>query len=231
MKKFFFSHIRRWLMLLLALVVLTTIATYLLTYIEINRTLSNYSELSVDGPAVSNKGSDYLTGLKIRLLLLLSGSTLLICGLGYVWIGFVARRLNQPLHLISMALAQMSRGKLTETVTIETPDELSQIATGINELAANLQELLLYIWKQSGQCLDKLNQLEVDADSDEPSKMTATHLDHLNQLNKAVHDLRDMAKAYVFYDVHLQDEKALAITEPGQSELSPKKKAPGVRLS
>jgi hypothetical protein len=39
-------------------------------------------------------------------------------------------------------------------------------------------------------------------------------MEHIKQLNKAVHDLRDMAKAYVFYDVYLDGDKTLSIDDP-----------------
>jgi hypothetical protein len=42
-------------------------------------------------------------------------------------------------------------------------------------------------------------------------------LEHIKLLNKAVHDLREMAKAYVFYDVYLDEDKTLAINDPDNS--------------
>lgn len=228
MKKISISHIRRWLVLLLVLVILTAIFTYLLTYLEIFRTLSSLATMPDQGSssAVIEKTSiALLAGLKVRLLLLFSGGVFLIFCLGFIWIGIVTRRLSRPLRSISNGLSKIARGKLNETVNIETPDEYAQIATGINELAANLQELLLYIWKQSGQCLDELRALEADTTKEAPYIMTPARLRHLKQLHKAVSDLREMAKAYVFYDVHLEGEKTLAITKPGHTAPTEKDRA------
>jgi methyl-accepting chemotaxis protein len=216
MKKFSVSYIRRWLVLLLVLVILTTLATYLLTYAEIIRTLSSHMAASSKAGslfAISNDAP--LAGLRIRLLMLLSGSALVICALGYLWMGLVARRLNRPLRIISKALSRLARGKLNETVAIDAPDEFAKIGSGINELAANLQELLLYIWKQSGQCLEQIKRLEQEAKAENNARHNAILLEHIQELYAALDDLRDMAKAYVFYDVHLAGDQTLANTEPG----------------
>jgi methyl-accepting chemotaxis protein len=129
----------------------------------------------------------------------------------------VSRRLARPVRVLSNALARLSHGKLNETVTLETADEFSQIAAGINELAANLQELLLYIWKQTGQCLEKIEHLENSIGSENQHQLSSESMEHIKLLNKAVDDLREMAKAYVFYDVNLDGDKILAVNDPDNS--------------
>lgn len=203
------------------MVILTTTATFLFAYVQVTRSVSDVLALTgAESSGVLQKGHSQLTGLNIRLLLLFSGAIIVISGIGYLWVGLASRQLNRPLRTISKALSRMARGKLNETVTIDAPEEFSQIATNINELAVNLQELLLYIWKQSGQCLEKLDQLEADGISGENHPMSAAHLDHIQQLYKAVEGLRNMAQVYVFYDVHLEGKRALAISEPGHPSSS-----------
>jgi methyl-accepting chemotaxis protein len=221
MKRILFSHINKWLLLFWAVVMATTIATFLFMYAEIadtvntmasaQRTNTDPSSHTSHHPDAPNVG---LAGLKIRLMLLMTGGILVIGGLGFLWIRIASRRLSRPIRVLSHALSRLSRGKLNETVTLDGTDEFSQIAIGINELAANLQELLLYIWKQSGQCLEKIKHLENSGGQKDLEQMPAESMMHLRELNKAVHDLRDMAKAYVFYDVYLDGEKTLAINDP-----------------
>lgn len=225
MKKFSDSYIHRWLVVLWVLVIFTTIATYLVTYVEITRIMEHQLMASGgSGAAITVGKLPQATGLKIRLLLLLSGSTLVIGVAGYVMVRIASRRLNRPLRIISKALSRLARGKLNETVAITEPNEYATIASGINELAANLQELLLYIWKQTGQCLEQLQQIENSIHSSEQSQRRDATLDRILKLNKALDDLRDMAKAYVFYDVHLEGGKTLATSEPGQTATSDKKR-------
>ncbi len=221
MKKIVFSHINTWLLLFWAIVMATTIGTFLFLYIELISTINATATVQITNEnsssttaASTSKTEQRLTGLKIRVLLLLTGAMLVIGAFGFLWMRMVSRRLARPVRVLSNALSRLSRGKLNETVTLNTTDEFSQIATGINELAANLQELLLYIWKQTGQCLEKIEHLENSTGSDEQPRLPPESMEHLKQLNKAVHDLREMAKAYVFYDVYLDGEKTLAINEP-----------------
>ncbi len=200
------------------MVILTTLTTYLLTYAEIIRTLSSHMTAGNDAP---------LASLRFRLLMLLSGSALVICVLGYLWIGLATRQLNRPLRIISKALSRLARGKLNETVAIDAPDEFAKIGSGINELAANLQELLLYIWKQSGQCLEQTKQLEQDAKAENNTQHDVIRLERIQELYTALDDLRNMAKAYVFYDVHLAGDKTLSISEPGRFPLPDKNRNTG----
>ena len=218
MKKFFVSHIRTWLLIFLVTVILTTIATYLIAYVEITRTLSfvyNTTPNAETGVAIQQSKHGQFSSLKIRLLLLLSAALLIICLLSYLWLGLATCQLNRPLRIISRAISRMARGKLNDTVAISAQEEFAQIATGINELAANLQELLLYIWKQSGQCLVQLEQFKVDPAQDGNMHSTAVQLYHIHQIYKSIDSLRNMAKAYVFYNVYLDGDNTLATNDSG----------------
>jgi methyl-accepting chemotaxis protein len=223
MKRIVFSHINTWLFLFWAIVMATAIATFLFLYIELISTINATATVQIANDnsspttfAGTSKtiAEQRLKGLKIRIMLLLTGATLAIGAFGVLWMRMVSRRLSRPVRVLSNALSRLSRGKLNETVTLDTTDEFSQIATGINELAANLQELLLYIWKQTGQCLEKIEHLENGTGSDDQSRLPPESMEQIKQLNKAVRDLREMTKAYVFYDVYLDGEKTLAIDEP-----------------
>ena len=224
MKKIVFSHIHTWLLIFWAIVMAITIATFLLLYGEINSAVSTMvmEQLADGGPSASAASNTHTTGqrlagLKLRVMLLLSGGIFVIGGFGLLWTRLASQRLARPVRVLSNALSRLSRGKLNETVTLDTTDEFSQIATGINELAANLQELLLYIWKQTGQCLEKIEYLENSGSSENQHELPSESLEHIKLLNKAVRDLREMAKAYVFYDVYLDGDRTLAINDPDNS--------------
>ncbi len=202
----------------------TTIATFLFLYVELTSTINTAVTVQIDNAnsstptAVSTSITEQrLAGLKIRIVLLLSGAIFVIGAFGFLWMRMVSRKLARPVRVLSNALSRLSRGKLNETVTLDSTDEFSQIAAGINELAANLQELLLYIWKQTGQCLEKIEHLKSSAGTNEQPQLAHESLEHIRELNKAVHDLREMAKAYVFYDVYLDGDKTLAINEHDNS--------------
>ena len=125
-------------------------------------------------------------------------------------------QINRPIHAIRRAIYRLAQGKLNETVTIDSTDEFAQIGSNINELAANLQELLLYIWKQTGQCMSTVGKIGDNLDHQVDPAVLGETKEQLEELLSAIENLREMAKAYVFYDVRLEGEQAIAINRPGQ---------------
>jgi methyl-accepting chemotaxis protein len=225
MKKIVLSHIGAWLLIFWAIFLGVTMVTFLVLYCEITSAVNTMASVQMANEHSTTSGTaavplrtdQWLTTIKIRIMLLLSGAVFVIGGLGFLWMRIVSRRLARPVKILSKALLRLSSGNLNETVTLDTTDEFSQIATGINELAANLQELLLYIWKQTGQCLERIESLQNSTDAARQPQLPPESMEQIKQLNRAVRDLREMARAYVFYDVCLDGDKTLAATEPNPS--------------
>jgi methyl-accepting chemotaxis protein len=217
MKKSGLSHIRRWLWVYVFLVAITTLAAYTFVYHEISAgiiTSSRAAELNTINSQTSTVPQ--ISGVRVRVLLLLTAGFLAIVFLSIIWLRMAARFINRPIRTIHHAVFRLAQGRLNETVAIESTDEFGQIGSSINELAANLQELLLYIWKQTGQCMNTLEQMKHIPEYPERERLSGLTDEHLQELTKAINSLREMAKAYVFYDVRLDGEKALAIHQPGQ---------------
>ena len=208
---------RRWMLFYLALVLVVTAVLWALIYLGIVGILAAYAPLAATtGGAAPNHLPLALADLKSIVLLLLVSGLLLSAGLGYFWYRILSRRFDRSVIALLRALEQMARGRLNETVSIDTPDEFGRMGASINELAANLQELLLYIWKQTGQCLTMLEHIHNNPDLRHDRRLTLESMGYLNQLTESVDDLREMAKSYVFYDVSLDGNKTLAINEPGK---------------
>ena len=207
-----FSYIRKWLWIFLLLVSLTAMAIFLLIYREFN---SFTFIMAGSGNVPPVDVSVHWTTFKLRLLLLLSSGVITIAATGFFWLHITWRRLNKPVRTIDRAVSRLAAGKLNVTVAIESADEFGKIGAGLNELAANLQELLLHIWKQSGQCmalLEKEGARVNPASCTPPCHAAAAH----QQIYESIENLREMARTYVFYDVRLEGEQTLAINEPGQ---------------
>ena len=213
------SYIRRWMWLFLLIVVLTITAAFTFTYNEISNDLDQYSsEVQKTYPDADKAGNMSISGIKLRIFLLLTGTLFFILLLSVLWLRSAIHQINRPIQKLQRAVSHLAQGKLNETVDIGSTDEFGQIGAGINELAANLQELLLYIWKQTGQCAAIAVKIEAISKeiTDEPQAKRAAEL--TEQLSESIENLREMAKAYVFYEVHLDGEKALAINHPGKKE-------------
>jgi methyl-accepting chemotaxis protein len=189
----------------LALVLLTMAVLLTLVYIGITALMASTAP-----------GQIPWSDLKVNLLLVLTGGFLAAGCLGYVGYRILARKFEQSAESILRALDELARGRLNETVSIDTPDEFGRMGASVNELAANLQELLLYVWKQTGKCLTMLEHIHNNPEMSHDRRLTLESLGYLKQLTESVDDLREMAKSYVFYDVSLDGNKTLAINEPGK---------------
>jgi methyl-accepting chemotaxis protein len=208
-----FSHIRKWLWIFMLFVVFTTVAIFLLIYHQINA-------FGVIMLSESEAAGDLSTGwaaFKLRLLLLLSGGVIVFCIAGLMWVRIAWRRLNKPIRMIDRAVSRLAAGQLNVTVNIESGDEFGKIGASLNELAANLQELLLFIWKQSGQCISLLQKIGRRSDPHSSEEAPIDNPTAFAQINDSILNLRQMAESYVFYDVRLDGEQAVAIEEPGQA--------------
>jgi methyl-accepting chemotaxis protein len=196
----------------LFLVVLTTLMAYTFIYKELVQFTIFSAAIADTNPIDKQSASSIqMSGFKLRILLLLSAGMLFIVFFSFIWLRIALRHIQRPIRIIQQAVFRLAQGNLNETVAIESTDEFGQIGSSINELAANLQELLLYIWKQTGQCVHNLERIRLANDPQISQQ-------DLRELSRAIESLREMAKAYVFYDVHLDGEKALAINQPGQKE-------------
>lgn len=206
---------RRWMLLYLALVLFLTAVLWALTYIGIAGTLASYTPSAEKIDTVAPRQMSWAS-LKISLLVLLTGGLLMSACLGYLWYRILSRKFDRSMVAILRALEQLARGRLNETVSIDTPDEFGRMGASINELAANLQELLLYIWKLTGKCLTMLEHIHHNPELHHDRRLTLESLGYLNQLTESVDDLREMAKSYVFFDVSIDGNKTHAINEPGK---------------
>lgn len=198
----------------LALVLVVTAVLWALIYLGIAGILTAYTTPAAVTAAAPKQLP--LADLKSIMLLLLTGGMILSAGMGYFWYRILSRKFDRSVVALLRALEQLARGQLNETVSIDTSDEFGRMGASINELAANLQELLLYIWKQTGKCLTMLEHIHNNPDLRHDRRLTLESLGYLSQLTESVDNLREMAKSYVFYDVSLDGNKTLAINEPGK---------------
>ncbi len=218
MKKNGSSYIRKWLWFYVLAVVLTTLASYFFVYHEIFTLLSFDTATPAGSSSVSAAESVAQAALKLRVLLILGAASMTVLLASFIWLRIVMRQFHRPMLAIRRALFRLAQGRLNETVTLDNVDEFGQMGAKINELAANLQELLLCIWKQTGQCLTTLEQLQDDSNKRLKCTLPEQNIEQLHQVIASIESLREMAKAYVFYDVRLDGEQTLAINEPGQKK-------------
>lgn len=220
MKRVGIAYISKWLWIYLFFVLAISILSNMLMYHAATRLSADVSHIArqqTDGGAVPTENlPDDRLHHHLRSIMLWGIVTVLLVGL--VLVRFTIHRLNRPMRAIRKALDRMAEGYLDETIRLDTPDEIGRIGAGINDLAANLQELQLYIWKQTGHCLDLVEQIRQDCPSAQSNQAPPAHIKRIAQLSVALNDLKQMVKAYTYYDVHLDGEQPHAINEPGTAQ-------------
>lgn len=128
--------------------------------------------------------------------------------------------LAKPLTDLAQCTRQMADGNLQALVSQETlAGRLSgRIGENVNELALNLQEVLLLVWNLSRQDLEVLeravNLAEAVEDSDKRRRLAS----ELAFIRHDLEEMQNIVRQFEFYNVVLQEEKLLAKPEPATSQ-------------
>ncbi len=126
---------------------------------------------------------------------------------------------DNNIETVRKAIDGLAQGELSVTLDVDSDDELSLLGAGVNDLSANLQELMLHIWQQTARSQRFLNIIEAqltDSAGKQPGKDEV--LVHLKDAMTALSDLRQLVTTYAFYDVSLENEKPVASKTAGQDD-------------
>ncbi len=141
---------------------------------------------------------------------LVGSLTLLLCTL----IGgmlFFKRNILIPLETTRDIVQRMAEGHLDKAIRIRSDNEIGQVAEGINSLAINVQEVLLYVWNHTQQnvvLLDRISkQLQAPPDNALPSSILKEAVDQVSLKNE---ELKDIVTAFNYFEVKLEHEKMVS---------------------
>ncbi len=79
------------------------------------------------------------------------------------------KNITMPLCKIADAAKCINDGDLSQIVPIETDDEIGQVATAINELTSNLQEVASFTASTVNETLELIDAQMVSADNGQPN--------------------------------------------------------------
>jgi len=117
------------------------------------------------------------------------------------------RNIVEPLDEMGRATKKMAKGHLEEMVPIRTKDEIGQIGELINDLAINLQEILLRVWNHTGQDIVLLDRIAQIISSDKGNGVPEEIKNSLRFVRDDIIDLQDMVKTFDFYQVKIEEER------------------------
>ncbi len=147
-----------------------------------------------------------LSRLQWRMILVLAIVFILVVATMVVFI----RNIVEPLDTMAMSARKIASGHLDETVPIRYDDEIGKIGKLLNELAVNLQEILLHLWNSTGQNIALLdNMYNVICTQAESCKSRQLEED-VETVRQDMLYLQEMVKTFEFYNVELSDGRLLA---------------------
>ena len=152
-----------------------------------------------------------LKHLQIRMLLVMSGVFLTF----FVAIFVFMRRIIKPLDEIGRATFKMAHGRLDEPVPVREHNEIGKIGEFINDLAIDLQEILLHVWNHTRQDIVLMERI-APIMSSQPlgNGLPAKFREDFYLVKQDIEDMRDMVKAFNYYHVRLDEEKVLVNETP-----------------
>ncbi|MDM8515901.1 HAMP domain-containing protein [Desulfobacterales bacterium HSG16] len=147
------------------------------------------------------------------------------------------RNVVDPLDKMAIITREMAEGRLDQLLPIKTRGDIGHIGSLINELAMNLQEILLYAWNNTTytlRILDKIEQChnpenskdnrndscanEIRDEKIRDEKMQDGVEENIGMIREHLEDMRSMIRAFDYYDVRIEDDKVLGENVPGQKE-------------
>jgi methyl-accepting chemotaxis protein len=216
-KLFSISNLRKRLLIYFGLVVFVTFSIGVQFMVEVG---SGYFQKQLFGSIMSQLHGDtkdsfdsskiktVLKKLQCRMLLVML--IVLICVIATMFV-FI-RNIVEPLDLIGKAAQKISNGRLDESVPIRNHDEIGKIGELINDLAANLQEVLLHVWNQTAADIAILDDVYNELNTRHCDEISPEIKNRVKSVRQDIDNMQSMVKAFDLYDIRLNNGKVLAHT-------------------
>ena len=152
-----------------------------------------------------------LKRLQNRMILVMSAVFLAVI----VAIFLFMRRVIKPLDEIGETAFKMAHGRLDEPVPARACNEIGKIGELINDLAIDLQEILLHVWNHTRQDIVLMERIVAIMSSQQGGNgMVVEIREDFYFVKQDIEDMRDMVKAFNYYHVRLDEEKVLVNEHP-----------------
>ncbi|MCK5228975.1 MAG: HAMP domain-containing protein [Desulfobulbaceae bacterium] len=123
-----------------------------------------------------------------------------------------------PLDAMAKAVERMADGHLDQMVQAPTGDEISKLSESINDLAINLQEILLHVWSHTEHSMTLINNITESIHSQSENRVSPEVREELEALRKGMEDMQTMVKAFEFYHIEIDKGKIVANENNGMGE-------------
>ena len=164
-------------------------------------------------PANDNRFSDMSEVAKILNRIqnrVISGIfVLLFCVIIFMYV--IMRYFVHPIENMGKTVYRMTMGHLDEMVSTCANPEIDKLGELINDLAINLQEILLHVWSHTSQDMELLDRIVKECSTKSGGNgIPAAIKDDLRIIRQDIEDMQNMVKAFDYYHVRFEQEKIIA---------------------
>ncbi|MDY6789744.1 MAG: hypothetical protein SWH54_00580 [Thermodesulfobacteriota bacterium] len=154
-----------------------------------------------------NEITNILRRIQDRVILGISALLLCVIASMYVFMRYFVR----PIDHMGKTVYQMTRGHLDAMVSECANSEINKIGELINDLAIDLQEILLHVWSHTGQDIILMDRIvRVCGAKSGGDGIPEEIKDDLRIVRQDIEDMQNMVKAFDYYNVRFDKEKIIA---------------------
>jgi len=173
---------------------------------DITATLTAEEIKRVDTTAITRS----FRTMQTYLVVLTAGVLFVMLAAILVFIEKVAK----PIDQMGAAADKIARGQLSALAPVDGNGEIGRIADLINDMAMNLQEILLLVWNYTGRNRQRLEGMaEMLKRHSNGDALPEGFAERLTVLQREVEDLQSFVEAFDYYDIRLAYGKAQAATD------------------
>ncbi|WP_417911052.1 HAMP domain-containing protein [Candidatus Electronema sp. PJ] len=137
---------------------------------------------------------------------------LLLCAQIAAWFIFQAQVLK-PLTDVQVATRQMTDGHFDHLNRISRADEIGRLGETINDLAVNMQEVLLFVWNHSQESREILERVAEQVNA-LPDSGLSEDIEKMREENES---LKDIVTSFSYFEIRLEHERMLAESDCGKN--------------
>jgi len=218
LKIFRISNLRKRLLIYFILIIFVTLSVGAQLIFEAGSTRL-LSQIS-DAVAVENADGEYITpdmagvvqvlkNLQYRMILVMAIVFVCIVATMFVFI----RNIVEPLDAIGKSAKLITDGHLDETVPIRCNDEIGKIGELINDLAINLQEVLLHVWNHTCQDIRLMDNIADIIHSQPDEIMPEGIREQFDFVRRDIEEMQEIVKAFDYYNIRFEGDRLVGNDE------------------
>jgi len=121
------------------------------------------------------------------------------------------RNFVKPVDKMAKGARRMAGGHLDKLIQVSSDNEITKIGELINDLAINMQEILLHVWNHTAQDIVLLDRIvKVCGTKSGGNGIPEEIKDDFRIVRQDIEDMQNMVKAFDYYNVRFEKERILA---------------------